>query len=79
MTIVNHLKEIVKEKHLRIDINESDLNKPFKDLGLDSLDVFDVIVNLEKRLNIQLPDETLMKLKSINDLIEEVNKIVPNK
>lgn len=75
MSVLEELKKIVAEKRLKVDLSDATLNTPFKELGLDSLDVFDVIVSLEKTLNIQLPDEVMMSLQTVNDLIAAIEKM----
>ena len=40
------------------------------DLGIDSLDVVELMYDLEKRFEIVIPDEDLLKLVTIGDLIE---------
>lgn len=75
MSVLEELKKIVAEKRLKVDLSDATLNTPFKELGLDSLDVFDVIVSLEKTLNIHLPDEVMMSLQTVNDLIAAIEKM----
>lgn len=45
-----------------------------QELGLDSLDLVDLVFLLEKKINYQIPDEYIIKIKTINDLIEIVFK-----
>ncbi|WP_027119961.1 phosphopantetheine-binding protein [[Mycoplasma] testudinis] len=78
MTVLDHLREIIKQEHLKTNhLDEKALDVPFKELGLDSLDLFQVIVALEKRLNVTLNDEVLMSLKTVNDLISAIQKLDP--
>lgn len=75
--ILQALRAIVAQKRLRASVDEASLNKPFKELGLDSLDVFDVIVALEDKLGVKLPDDVMMGLKSVNDLVAALQKLLP--
>lgn len=76
MTVLEHLQDIIKEQKLKVNqLDEKALNLPFKDLGLDSLDLYQIVVLLEKRLNIQLSDEVLMRLRTINDLLAVIEKL----
>jgi len=47
-----------------------------EDLKADSLDVVAMIVDMEAEFDIQIPDEDLPKLKTVNDVIAyiEANK-----
>lgn len=48
-------------------IGETDLQK---DLGLNSFDVMNIVVEFEDTLGIEIPDEDVRKLVTINDIIE---------
>lgn len=76
MQVLEQLKKIVKEKQLKIEINDEILNVDFKELGLDSLDRFSVIVSLEEHFNVQLSDDVMMSLKTINDLIKAFENLI---
>lgn len=39
----------------------------FKNLGMDSLDVFNFFTEIESGLGVEIPDEDFAKLKSMND------------
>ncbi len=41
-------------------------------LGLDSLDLVEIITEIEEELNIKIPDEKLMNIKTIDDLLKIV-------
>ena len=44
------------------------------ELGIDSLAVLEIVGSLERRLRIQLPDESLAGMATIEDLLDEVEK-----
>ena len=44
------------------------------DLGADSLDMVEVIMAIEDEFDVQIKDEDLETLKSVNDLIEYISK-----
>lgn len=41
-----------------------------KELGIDSLDLVDVIIELESQINVTIQDEDLLQCKSIGDVIK---------
>ena len=43
-------------------------------LGIDSLGILELVGEMEKQLNIQLPDDQLVGLTTIRDLIDLVEK-----
>jgi acyl carrier protein len=48
----------------------------FQDLGLDSLDAFNLIADLEDEFGIELPNEEVMGIRSIGSAIAAVEKLV---
>ena len=42
------------------------------DLGLDSLDIVELIMLFEEEFNIEIPDEDMEKIKTVGDLIEYI-------
>jgi acyl carrier protein len=45
---------------------------PFTSLGLDSLDVVELLVAVEKNFGVELADEEHESVKNVNDLIEKI-------
>ena len=46
------------------------LNHKFDDLGLDSLDFIEIIINIENEYDVEIGDEEANELKTIGDIIE---------
>jgi acyl carrier protein len=75
-TVRSEVREIIRES-LEVDINEI---KPeaniIQDLGADSLDSVDMIMNAEKKFNIVIEDEVSMEVKTVKDFEDAVvNKV----
>jgi len=64
------LIDVVQET-MDITITEDKLSDgtKFKDLDIDSLDVIEMLIQVEDRLNIELDDERLEKVENIRDLV----------
>ena len=63
------VKNIIIEK-LGIDECEIPDNALFKsDLGIDSLDLYEIFMEIEKELDIKIPDEDAGKLKTVDSVI----------
>ncbi|QZX49335.1 phosphopantetheine-binding protein [Mycoplasma sp. E35C] len=75
MDILSVINSIAKKKKMAVTINESNINKNYKELGIDSLDLFDIIVSLEAEFKIEFSDEKLMKIKTINDLVQYIKEL----
>lgn len=66
------IKEIIA-KHIKADPETLNLNADFKnDLHLDSIDLFQVIMEAEEAYNIKLDNDQLIKIKTIGDAIDVV-------
>lgn len=61
------------EKKLKKKIN---INSTAKDLGIDSLEMLNYIVEIEEKFEIKISDDDLFKIETISDLILIVEKYV---
>lgn len=67
--IIDEVKGIIAEK-LSIDKEEITLDKSFtNDLGADSLDTVELIMEFEKKFDISIPDEASEKIHTVADAI----------
>ena len=74
LEILSILKDIAKDK-LSLDFDEVDVNMSVvDDLGLNSLTIFDFIYETEKTFQIELDEKSLLKVKTVSDMIELIHK-----
>lgn len=67
--ILAKVKEIVSDK-LSVDIAKVVETASFvNDLGADSLDVVEFVMEVEKEFNITIPDEEATKLTTVGDAV----------
>ncbi len=67
--ITEKVKAIIVDK-LGVDENEVTPEASFSnDLGADSLDTVELIMELEKEFGIQIPDEAAEKISTVGDAI----------
>jgi acyl carrier protein len=71
-------KELLKaiQKKTKKKVN---LNSVLKDIGLDSLDMLDQVVEIENKMNIKIDDEALFEIKTIQDIINTINDALKKK
>ena len=70
------IKEIIADV-LQISPDDVTPEKEFeKDLGADSLDRVEIIMNLEDALGIQVPDEAAEGITTVGDAIEQIQKLI---
>ena len=50
-----------------------------EDLGADSLDVVEILMSIEDKYGITVPDDVVMEIKTVTDLIDAVKKMTEEK
>lgn len=74
---MNYFEEIKKALINKKAKGNIEKETKFKDMGLDSLDLMDMVVTLEEKHGFSLSDDQLLSIKTVNDLIcilEEISK-----
>lgn len=76
MDIEAKVKEIIVNK-LGVDANQVTTDASFtNDLGADSLDTVELVMEFEKAFNIQIPDEDAEKIAKVGDAVNYLkNKV----
>ncbi len=71
-------REVVEEvdKKKLPDVTEKSV---IADLGIDSLSTMQIIGELENRLDIMIPDDQLVKLETVGDLLAVVERCAAKK
>lgn len=69
--LFEEIREVICEQ-LGIDAEEVKLETTFEELGADSLDLFQIVIELEEKYSIQI--EEVEGLKTIQDAVEYVEK-----
>ena len=72
--IASRVKAIIVDK-LTVDENEVTPTAEFtKDLGADSLDTVELIMEFEKEFNIQIPEDEAEKITTVGDAISYIEE-----
>ncbi len=72
MALLDDIKEVVVEQ-LDCDIAQVKEDSKFiEDLGADSLDVVELVMALEEKFDIEIPDEDAEKILTVKDVITYV-------
>ena len=73
------LREIIAGV-LNVDVNEITAETTFKeDLGADSLDIYQIIMELEDTFGISIENEEAEKIVTVGDAAEQIKLAVENK
>ena len=66
------LQEIIAEV-LNVDPEEITMDTTFvDDLGADSLDVFQIIMGIEEEFDIEIPDDAVEQISTVQDAVDQI-------
>ncbi|WP_291579814.1 acyl carrier protein [Clostridium sp. UBA6640] len=72
------VKKIIADQ-LGLEEAEVTLNSTFSDdLGVDSLELFEVIISLEEEFNIEIPNEEIEDIKDVKGIVDYIEKKINN-
>jgi acyl carrier protein len=60
----------------RIPADTITLDTNLQEMGIDSLDVFSLLFELENAFKISIPDDDVRSIKTVNDIVEGVKKLL---
>lgn len=72
--VFDSVKKIIEEQ-LGVDESEIRLNSAFvEDLGADSLDVVELIMAFESEFDIEIPDEDVEGIETVDDAVNYIKE-----
>ena len=66
--------EVLQGLQDKLALSSIDENSRLQDLGIDSLDVVEYLLEIEERYGVEFPPEEMADLKTINDLVLLIEK-----
>ena len=69
--IFDKFRELVSTNN-KIPVEDIKMESTFEDLNLDSLDGITVLNDIENQYNITLPNDVVMKMKSVREVVDGV-------
>lgn len=66
-------------KHKKLDSSEITPDSLLNDLGLSSLDSITIVYDLEEKFDVEVPNETLVELRAVRDIIEGIATLASEK
>ena len=70
MDTFTKIKEVLADS---LKGKELTMESTFKDLGIDSIELVDIVFNMEEEFGIEFEDEELLALKTVSDLVNLVD------
>ena len=71
MDYLDKIKEALSDK---LNGKELTLDSSFRDLGIDSLDLVDLVFALEEEIGTEFKDEELLSIKTVKDLLNLIDE-----
>ena len=67
-------EKLVKYAAKQLELDESEItpDSTFESLGIDSLDIVELIMDLEEEFDLQIPDEDLPKVSTVQDIVDYI-------
>ena len=66
------IKEIIA-KYAKVDVDKLDENANLKnDLHLDSIDLFQIVMEVEEKFNVEIDNEKLLDIVTVKDALEKI-------
>ena len=79
MNVEEKVREVIAEK-LNVELSQVTDNASFaNDLGADSLDTVEILMELEKQFDVRVPEEETEKISTVGDAIKAFQGIVDAK
>ena len=72
--IITVIKRVLIERH---DLGDGDFDEDLRfveDLGFDSLDAMEMTMHLEDAIDRSLPDETVLRCRTVRDLVQAIGR-----
>lgn len=70
MITTENIIKLIKEIDNDLDINNSDMDKPLSDIGVDSLLKMDLLLRIEEITSQTLTDDEIDSITSINNIVD---------
>ena len=78
MSVFEDVKSVIVEQ-LSVNADEVKLESRFvDDLGADSLDVVELVMGIEEKFSIEIPDEEAEKISTVGDVVSYVENLKAN-
>ncbi|MEJ1462309.1 MAG: acyl carrier protein [Candidatus Sedimenticola sp. (ex Thyasira tokunagai)] len=69
------IKEVIAN-HKLLDVESVSLNSSLSDLGISSLDAITIVYEIEELFDIEVPNEQLESLQTVQDIVDGISNLV---
>lgn len=72
MENLNKVRELIADQ-LEIELDKISAETTFEEIEADSLDLVELVMALEEEFEIEISDEEIEKIKSVNDVVNYID------
>ena len=76
MNITENIIRIIKENLSRIENTVIDEDTRFEELGIDSLDVVEILMSIEDEYGIEIPEEATLSVHTVGDIAGVISELI---
>ena len=70
MITVEQIHKIIKDVNTDHDVSKIDPNTRLREYGVDSIDFFNIVLELQELLGKEIPDEDIDQLRTVASIVE---------
>lgn len=70
------IRDVVKNVVIN---NGEDYDRPLREIGIDSLDMMSILLAIEEKYNVSVPDQDIDQLKTINLIVSYIENKLPHR
>lgn len=74
MITVEQVREAISAAGVDCDAATLDVSETFEDIGFDSLDIYNIIIEVQGVVGVEVPDSDIERLQSISSIVEYFSK-----
>lgn len=74
MITVEQIHEIIHKIVPEVDVSKIDPQTSFKEYGIDSMDFFNIILELQELLGKEIPNEEIDQVNTVSSMLEYCKK-----
>lgn len=74
MITIEQVREAISAAGVDCDSAALDVNETFESIGFDSLDIYNIIIEIQGVVGVEVPDSDIEKLQSIDSIVDYFSK-----
>jgi acyl carrier protein len=68
------VEKIIRSVSSSAKVDDTDRAKTLREIGIDSLDLSGILLEIEEKFNIKIPDQDIERLETIDKIVEYITE-----